>query len=44
MLNQSLETGNIIIDEQHKSLIAAINNLLDACEQGNSLVIGLSNI
>lgn len=29
-----LETGNGTIDEQHKQLIAAINNLLDACSQG----------
>jgi len=26
-----LETGNNTIDEQHKQLIAAINNLLEAC-------------
>ena len=29
-----LETGNAKIDEQHKELIAAINNLLDACSKG----------
>jgi hemerythrin len=29
-----LETGNGTIDEQHKTLIAAINNLLEACSQG----------
>ncbi|MBE6035959.1 MAG: bacteriohemerythrin [Clostridiales bacterium] len=29
-----LETGNNTIDEQHKQLIAAINNLLEACSQG----------
>lgn len=29
-----LETGNTKIDAQHKQLIAAINNLLDACSQG----------
>lgn len=29
-----LETGNLKIDEQHKQLIAAINNLLNACSQG----------
>lgn len=29
-----LETGNGTIDEQHKQLITAINNLLDACSQG----------
>jgi len=34
----TLETGNIIIDEQHKSLIEAINNLLEACSQGKGRV------
>jgi hemerythrin len=29
-----LETGNDIIDGQHKQLIQAINNLLDACSKG----------
>lgn len=29
-----LETGNITIDEQHKQLIGAINNLLNSCSQG----------
>lgn len=29
-----LETGNAVIDDQHKQLIRAINNLLDACSQG----------
>ncbi|WP_027399477.1 bacteriohemerythrin [Anaerovorax odorimutans] len=29
-----LETGNTKIDGQHKQLIAAINNLLDACAKG----------
>lgn len=32
--SSDLETGNGTIDEQHKELIAAINNLLDACSQG----------
>ena len=32
--DKSLETGNILIDNQHKELIDAINNLLDACGQG----------
>ncbi len=31
---KDLETGNISIDVQHKELITAINNLLDACGQG----------
>ena len=32
--DKSLETGNIAIDNQHKELIDAINNLLNACSQG----------
>ncbi len=29
-----LATGNTAIDSQHKELIAAMNNLLDACSKG----------
>ncbi len=29
-----LETGNTAIDTQHKELIIAVNNLLDACASG----------
>lgn len=29
-----LETGNAAIDTQHKELIVAVNNLLDACSKG----------
>ena len=29
-----LQTGNAIIDAEHKELIAAINGLLEACAQG----------
>lgn len=32
--DKSLETGNITIDGQHKSIIEAINNLLDSCSKG----------
>lgn len=31
---KELETGNPTIDRQHKQLIEAINNLLDACAKG----------
>ncbi len=34
--NPSLETGNQIIDSQHKELIKAVNDLLDACQQGQA--------
>lgn len=29
-----LETGNAKIDDQHKQLFVAINNLLEACSKG----------
>jgi hemerythrin len=32
--DKSLETGNEIIDGQHKQLINAVNSLLEACTQG----------
>lgn len=32
--DKTLETGNPSIDEQHKSLINAVNELLDSCSQG----------
>lgn len=31
---KDLETGNAMIDTQHKQLIQAINNLLEACAKG----------
>lgn len=31
---KELETGNAMIDAQHKQLIEAINHLLDACSKG----------
>lgn len=31
---KDLETGNKLIDQQHKQLIEAINNLLEACSKG----------
>jgi len=34
--NSSLETGHPVIDSQHKELIAAINHLLTACQQGQA--------
>lgn len=34
IFTKDLETGNTKIDQQHKQLIDAINNLLDACARG----------
>ncbi len=31
---KDLETGNALIDSQHRELIAAVNGLLDACGHG----------
>lgn len=36
--DKSLETGNLTIDTQHKSIIKAINDLLDACSKGKGRV------
>lgn len=33
-LTKDLETGNSLIDSEHRQLIQAINNLLAACSQG----------
>lgn len=32
-LTKDLETGNALIDSEHRQLFAAINNLMDACAQ-----------
>jgi hemerythrin len=34
--NSALETGHPLIDSQHKELISEINQLLDACMQGQA--------
>jgi hemerythrin len=34
--DSSLETGYELIDNQHKQLIMALNNLLDACRNGKA--------
>ena len=31
---KKLETGNAMIDKEHRELIQALNNLLDACSEG----------
>ena len=33
--DETLVTGNEMIDSQHKELIGKINKLLDSCEVGN---------
>lgn len=34
-LTKDLETGNAIIDNEHRELLNAVNKLLDACSAGN---------
>lgn len=34
ILTKDLETGNALIDSEHKQLFTALNNLMDACSQG----------
>lgn len=36
--DKSLETGNLVIDEQHKAIIGSINELLEACSQGKGRI------
>ena len=33
-VTQDLLTGNALIDSEHRQLFAAVNNLMDACSQG----------
>ena len=33
-LTKDLETGNAVIDREHKELFGAVNRLLDACGKG----------
>lgn len=33
-LTKDLETGNALIDSEHRQLLAAINDMMDACSQG----------
>lgn len=34
VLTPDLHTGNVLIDTEHRELLDAINNLMDACSQG----------
>lgn len=38
-LTPDLETGNAMIDSEHKQLFSAINNLMDACSQGQGRTV-----
>lgn len=38
-LTPDLETGNALIDSEHKQLFSAINNLMDACSQGQGRTV-----
>ena len=33
-LTKDLETGNPIVDKEHRELLQAVNNLMDACAKG----------
>lgn len=33
-LTKELETGNALIDSEHRELLRAVNDLMDACSQG----------
>ena len=37
-LTKDLETGNWIIDNEHRELLQAVNKLLDACGEGKGRV------
>lgn len=39
VFNADLETGNKLIDSQHKQLFDAINSLLDACSKGQGRAV-----
>jgi hemerythrin len=42
--DDTLVTGNELIDGQHKELIAKINNLLDSCENGNDKMAAIKTL
>lgn len=41
--DESLVTGNEMIDSQHKELIDKINKLLDSCETSKDKVVSVKN-
>lgn len=34
VFTKKLETGNVVIDREHRELFQAVNKLLDACGEG----------
>ena len=38
-LTPDLETGNALIDSEHRQLFSAINSLMDACSQGQGRAV-----
>ena len=42
--DESLVTGNEMIDAQHKELIDKINKLLDSCETGEGKVAAIKTL
>ena len=38
-MTKDLETGNALIDSEHRQLFKAVNDLLDACSQGNGQTV-----
>lgn len=42
--DKSLETGNELIDSQHKELIARVNKLLDACQVGKEKNVAVQTL
>lgn len=44
IFDDSLVTGNEMIDSQHRELLDKINNLLDSCENGNDKVAAIKTL
>ena len=42
--DETLITGNEMIDSQHKELIGKINGLLDSCEDGNDKLAAVKTL
>lgn len=44
VFDDSLVTGNEMIDSQHKELLDKINKLLDSCENGNDKLVAIKTL